>query len=256
LKESPLNRPRVVAVVQARCASERLPKKVLAPIAGVRVVEHVLRAVGAAERVDDVILATSVSPSNDELVSVVEDLGYRVFRGSEDDVLGRFVAALEGDDAEVVIRHTADDPLLDPAVIDTVVDAFLEGDADYTSNILQRSWPRGLDTEVFSRSTLHRADTETSDISDREHVTLWVRRHPDRYTLRNVEAPAAETWPELRLCIDTAQDKELLEAVFDALYEPGRILPIGEVVAWLRANPDVALLNAEVRQRKVFGKEY
>jgi len=247
---------RVVAIVQARCASERLPNKVLTPLAGLTVVEHVLRAVSAARLVDDVILATSDQRSNDGLARLVSDLGYRVFRGSENDVLGRFVGALTDDQADVVIRHTADDPLLDPAVIDLVIGTFLKGGCDYASNILERSWPRGLDTEVFARSALERSHSEASDAEYREHVTLYMRRHGDRFSLRNVQALAQDTWPELRLCIDTQEDKALLESVFAALYHPGHILRVGEVLQWLHAHPQVAMLNANVKQRQVFGKEY
>jgi len=243
-------------VVQARCASERLPNKVLTPLGDRTVVEHVLRAVSAARLVDEVILATSVEPSNDRLTSLVEALGYRVFRGAEDDVLGRFVGALAEDPADVVIRHTADDPLLDPGVIDVVVGAYLKGGCDYASNILQRSWPRGLDTEVVSRQALERAHRAAKEPEYREHVTLYIRRHGGEFRLRNVSALEQETWPDLRLCIDTAEDKALLEAVFAALHRPRRVLRVGEVIDWLRSHPHIARLNAEVRQRQVFGKAY
>lgn len=247
---------RVVGVIQARCGSQRLPEKVMAPLAGRPVVEHVVTAVRAATILDDVIVATTTEPADDELAALCERLGVRVFRGSEDDVLGRFLGALEGDPADVVVRHTADDPLLDPNIINSVVGHFLKGGCDYASNVIERTWPRGLDTEVVTRDALERSGTDTQEPQDREHVTMWVRRHPGEFTARNVPAPPSQTWPDLRLCIDTAEDQAMLERVFDALYEPGRILHIGAVVDWLRRHPEVAAINSDVEQKKVFGKTY
>jgi spore coat polysaccharide biosynthesis protein SpsF len=247
---------RVVALVQARCSSERLPGKVLLELAGRPVVEHVLRAARATVEIDDVILATTTRLEDDALAAFARDrLGVRTFRGSEDDVLGRFVGALEGHEADVVVRLTADNPLQDPAVTGAVVRRFLEGDCDYASNNGVRSWPRGLDCEVLSRELLERCAREAQRPEDREHVTFHVRTHPDRYTLANVLAPAAETWPQLRLSLDTAEDLALLRRVFDALHgDTARPLPIGAVIAWLREHPEVVALNAAVEQKPTLGR--
>ena len=245
---------RVVAVVQARCGSERLPGKVLLALAGRPVVEHVLRAAQATPSIDDVVLATTAGAADDALAAHAEQLGVRTFRGPEDDVLGRFVGALEGDDADVVVRLTADNPLLDPSVADAVVRRHLEGDCDYASNNGERSWPRGLDCEVLSRAALERSAREGLRPEDREHVTFHVRTHPGDFRLVNVRAPAAETWPQLRLSLDTAEDLALLERVFDALYnEHASPLAIGDVIAWLRDHPEVVALNAEIRQKPTLG---
>ena len=155
-----------------------------------------LRALRASEPVDDVVLATTTNAADDRLLPIAARLGMRTFRGSESDVLGRFVGALEGDDADVVVRITADDPLLDPAVTGAVVRRFEAGDCDYASNMVRRSWPRGLDTEVLSRELLERSEREGQRPEDREHVTFYVRTHPDSFRLANVSAPPHETWPE------------------------------------------------------------
>jgi spore coat polysaccharide biosynthesis protein SpsF len=247
---------RVMAIVQARCTSQRLPGKVMVRLGNDPVIVHVLRAIRGASRVHEVVLATTTNAADDILVEVAGKVGVRVFRGDEHDVLGRFVGAMDGSSAEVILRHTADDPLLDPSVIDTVVADFLRGGCDYGSNILERSWPRGLDTEAVSRDALLRMHREARDKDYREHVTLFARTHPDQYRLRNVSAPPGECWPELRLCIDTDEDRSLLEKIFENLYVPGRILKIGEVLTWLRANPDVARINSAVRQREVLGRVF
>jgi len=246
---------RVVAVVQARCSSERLPSKVLLPLGGRPVVEHVLRAVRASEPIDDVVLATTTNPADDRLEELAAELGVRAFRGSESDVLGRFVGALEGDGADAVVRVTADDPLLDPTVTAAVVRRFHAGDCDYASNIVVRSWPRGLDSEVLSREVLERSARDGQRPEDREHVTTYVRTNPDAFRLANVSAPPGETWPELRLCVDTAEDQALLERVFDALYDDGAAPPaVGTVIAWLRRHPEVVALNSEVQQKPTLGR--
>jgi len=220
------------------------------------VIVHVLRAIREASRVDELILATTTNAADDALADIGRRTGTRVFRGDEHDVLGRFVGALEGSSAELVLRHTADDPLLDPAVIDAVVADFLKGGRDYASNILERSWPRGLDTELVSMEALLRMHREALERDYREHVTLFARTHPKQYRLRNVSAPPGECWPDLRLCIDTEKDQALLEKIFENLYVPGRILSVGEVVGWLRANPDVARINSAVRQQTVLGRTF
>jgi spore coat polysaccharide biosynthesis protein SpsF len=218
------------------------------------VIEHVLLAIRAASLIDDVVLATTASPADDRLVGIGEALGIRVFRGSEADVLGRFIGALEDDPADIVVRHTADDPLLDPAVIDTVIGQYLKGGCDYASNIIERSWPRGLDTEVLSRNALIRSHREGKRSEDREHVTIYIRTHPDLFRLRNVKALPQETWPDLRLCLDTKEDQELLQQVFEALYIPGKILRIGTVIDWLQQHPEVTALNAGVIQKSTLGQ--
>lgn len=247
---------RIVAVVQARCGSERLLRKVLIPLAGRPVIEHVLSAIRAASLVDDIVLATTVSPADDALVEIAAELGIRVFRGSETDVLGRFIGALEGDLADIVVRHTADDPLLDPAIIDTVIGHYLRGGCDYASNIIERSWPRGLDTEVLSREALIRSHREAKRPEDYEHVTIYVRTHPDLFRLRNVKSLPQETWPDLRLCIDTIEDQALLEKIFEALYVPDKIIRVGTVIDWVKQHPGVIALNAGVSQKLTLGKVF
>jgi spore coat polysaccharide biosynthesis protein SpsF len=247
---------RIVAVVQARCVSERLPRKVLVPLAGRPVIEHVLLAIRAASLVDDIILATTALPADEVLVGIAAELGIRAFRGSEIDVLGRFVGALDGDSADIVVRHTADDPLLDPGIIDMVIGHYLRGGCDYASNMIERSWPRGLDTEVLSREALIRSYREANRPEDHEHVTIYLRTHPELFRLRNVKALPQETWPELRLCIDTIEDQALLEKVFEALYVPANIIRVGTVIGWLKQHPEVVALNADVSQKSTLGKVF
>ena len=245
---------RIVAVIQARCGSARLPGKVLLPLAGQPVLAHVVRAVRSASLVDDVIVATTVSPVDDDLVELARHLDVRLHRGPEQDVLQRFVDAVTGDSADVVVRHVADAPLVDPAIIDTVIGHYLRGGCDYAASMLERSWPRGVESEVISRQALEQSAREGARPEDREHVTVFVRSHPERFRLRNVRALPQETWPELRLTLDTEADYRLLQAVFDELHQPGGVIRIGRVIDWLRERPDLVSLNAHVEQKPVLGR--
>jgi len=247
---------RVCCVIQARCNSTRLPGKVLLPLGGKPVIEHVLGAVLSASLVDDVILATTVNEADGPLACIAQKLGVRLFRGSEQDVLGRFIAALAQDDAEAVVRITADDPLLDPRVIDKVIKSYLESQVDYASNILQRSWPRGMDTEVISREALERSNREAILREHREHVTIYVRTHADLFRQCNVMAPKDEVWPELRLCIDTREDYEMIQQIFMALPFETQRPNINEIIRWLRAHTEIANINAGIVQKSVFGRQF
>lgn len=245
---------KVVAVIQARTTSERLPQKVLANLKGKAVLEHVFLAVRSAVLVDEIILATTTNKEDDILTEIAASYNIPVVRGSEDDVLSRFAQAAEITDADTFIRFTADDPLLDPTVINTVVGYFLKNDYDYVSNIIDRSWPRGLDTEVFSRKALMRCIELGQATEHKEHVTLFIRMHPELFPQANVAALPEECLPEARLCIDTVEDYQLLQAIFDKFYQEGQIIKVVDVVRWLKENDNMMNLNASVIQKSVFGK--
>ena len=191
---------RVVAIVQARLGSTRLPGKVMREVAGKPLIGHMLDRLARCERLDQVVVAT---PDEDhELIAYVEERGVAIYRGAEHDVLSRYVGAAREQGAEVVVRLTADCPLIDPVLVDQVVEFFLTGSFDYASNTLERGFPRGMDVEVFSIEALERADAETSDPQEREHVTLYLYRHPDRFRTGHFE---------LRLTVDTPADFALVE---------------------------------------------
>jgi spore coat polysaccharide biosynthesis protein SpsF len=210
----------------------------------------------SASLIDEVILATTNLSTDDELATVGRSMGVAVFRGDERDVLSRFVEAIADRDADVVVRQVGDAPLVDPTVINTVIGHYLEGGCDYACNMLERSWPRGTECEVISRAALERSHRDGTRPEDREHVTVYVKTHEDQFRLRNVMAPPQENWPELRLTLDTADDYKLFQRIFDALYVPGQVLRIGQVVSWLREHPEVVELNAHVAQKAVLGRVF
>jgi len=243
---------RVVAIVQGRMGSTRLPGKVLKELAGRPMIEHVLERAAAIEGVDQVVLATSDRAMDDPLVDQVERQGLAgVFRGSEDDVLARYLGAAVAAGADAVVRVTADCPLLSPSVSARVVRALLESDApcDYVSNTLTRSYPRGLDTEAFSFAALAEAEAEATDPWDREHVTPFIWRQPKRFRLREVcdddSDRSAHRWT-----VDTPEDFELISRIYSELWRPSRpLFEYDEVIRCLDAHPDWVELNRHVQQK-------
>lgn len=236
---------RVVAVVQARTGSTRLPGKVLLPLAGRPVLGWVVRAALEAEGVDEVVVATSEAPGDDAVARLADELGVRTVRGSELDVLSRFTLARDVTGADAVVRLTADCPLLDPALISATVGAWrADPSLDYVATTLVRTLPRGLDVEVASSTALTAVDA-TATAHHRVHVTSALYATPGEFrTLGLVVTPAAN---DLRVTLDTPQDAELLAAVAEELGD--RPPAWRELVSLLRDRADLRALNADVRQK-------
>lgn len=238
---------RTVAIIQARMSSTRLPGKVLMDLAGTPVIDHVVQRSRAAKHIDEVAVATSVDASDDALAEHLEAAGVTVVRGSLDDVLSRYQGAASALDAETIVRITGDCPLIDPAVIDAVVSGFRrEPEVDYCSNTLRRTYPLGMDTEVFSRAALERACREAHSTIEREHVTPYLYQHPDLFSLRNVEAAAWANRPGLRMTLDDPRDLEMIRTLIGAA---GRDADLHELLTTLDRNPNIADMNANVAHR-------
>jgi len=248
--ERPVPRPapRVVAIVQARLGSTRLPGKVLLPLGAYPVLGHVMRRVARAASVDRVVLATTTHPADDPLIDLADREGWSVVRGSVEDVLDRYMTAARAHDADLVVRITSDCPLIDPEVVDEVVAASLDEAWDFTANTIEpRTYPRGLDTEVISRTALARAWAEDEEPAWREHVTPYLYRHPDRFRCRAVRSPtdhSAQRW-----VVDTSADYDLLQRIVGALDRDDASWR--EVLAVVEAHPEWRDLNRAVEQKVV-----
>lgn len=225
--------------------STRLPGKVLEDLGGMPVLEWVLRGCRAASLVDEVVVATSTDSRDDVVEQAARRLGVGVVRGSEDDVLDRFLLALDEHPADAVVRITADCPFVDPDLVDVVVGAWraVEG-LDYVSTVLVRTLPHGLDVELATAEALRRVGAAASD-HHRVHVTSGIYTAPDDFSVMGLcFTPDAS---DLRVTLDTPDDLRMLRAVVDAR---GTSLPSrAELVALLRSRPDLAAINAEVRQK-------
>lgn len=223
-------------------SSTRLPGKVLADLCGRPMLARVVERLRGAKLVDEVLVATSTSPADNVLADFCAAQGIQSFRGSEADVLDRFYQAAKEARAEVVVRLTADCPLLDPAVVDKTVAAFLAGDFDYVTNVLRYTYPDGLDTEVFSFAALERAWREAERPAEREHVTVFLRASGRFRIGPNVEHTPDLSRLQLRWTVDTPADLEFVRGVFTVLGE--RAFGLDDVLALLEKKPAMSQTTA------------
>ncbi len=204
-----------VAVIQARCGSTRFPRKVLAALQGRPMLAHIIERVGRATLVDKVVVATTDGPGDDEVASLALASGAQLTRGSEQDVLSRYVLAAREHQADVIVRITADCPLTDPEVVDAVIRARLDAGADYASNVEPPSYPEGYDCEVFTAACLARIEHEVTLEYEHEHVTVLVREHLEDFrTVRVVHEPDL-SW--IRLTVDVPADLVRVARLLDSL---------------------------------------
>lgn len=242
---------RIVATVQARMRSERLPNKVLLPILDrpnlVLMVERLQRV----PSVDAIVIATTDHESCDPIEALANDLGVGCFRGSEDDVLDRVLRASREADADLIVETTGDCPLIDPPTVEKVIQAFRGADVDYCSNILRRTYPRGLDTQVFPLSVLEEVARRTDDPADHEHVSLYIYEKPGRFRLLNVESGYGPEVADLRLTVDTPDDLTLVRTIYEELYPKKPDFVLADILALFERRPELADINRDIKQKSV-----
>ena len=245
---------KVVAIIQARMGSTRLPGKVLRMLGNATVLAHVVRRVQAAANVDAVIVATTESPKDDSIADAAMRLGASVFRGSEEDVLSRYYFAGKEVSADVVVRVTSDCPLLDPEVLRAMVDKFLalksEGATiDYLSNTLVRTYPRGLDVEVFTFEALEFAHENARTPAEREHVTPYIHHHSEKFGIHQHRSKVDLS--HYRWTLDTEDDFRLLKQVFDRLSGRQPYFATNDVLELIAKEPELSEVNAHVAQKTI-----
>ena len=236
----------VVAIIQARMGSTRLPGKVLQDVAGKSMLARVVRRVERARLVDQVVIATSTALGDEAIVAECERLGVESFRGDEQDVLDRYYRAAAHFRAPVVVRITSDCPLIEPEVVDEVIAAFRAARPDYASNTLERSYPRGLDTEVMSLEALARAWAEAPEPYHWIHVTPYFYQNPELFTLLSVRQARDDS--RQRWTVDTAGDLAFVRQVYERLGS-GDDVHWQDVLDLLEREPELMALNRDVQQK-------
>ena len=233
----------IVGVLQARMSSTRLPGKVLEPILDVPMIGRQVERLQRATGMDGLVVATSMDPGDDALADYVATLGVPVVRGSLDDVLARFVQAIDEHSIDTVVRLTADCPLASPAVIDAVIADFATGGADYVSNTLTPTYPDGVDVEVVRADVLRWVASNSDDPHEHEHVTLGVYRRPERFVVRNVAG--AEDLSDLRWTVDNPDDLAFVREVYARLYPGNPAFELADVLALLEREPGLSRTSAD-----------
>ncbi len=245
---------RVLAIVQARMGSMRLPGKMLMPIVDDKVaLELMLERVSRAKTLDRIVVATTTSSIDDRIVYLCERLGYEHFRGSEDDVLDRYYrTVLAFGPAQAIVRLTGDCPLHDPAVIDEVVNCFLDSEYEYVSNINPPTYPNGLDVEVLSFSVLERVWREAKLEFEREHVTVYVRNHLDIFKVSNVQYK--RDLSDKRWTLDYREDYEFIKHTYKELYKKNPLFGTEEILDLLAKHPELEEINRHIHRNDGYQK--
>ena len=225
------------ASIEARMTSSRLPGKVLMnAINNVSMLEFMINRIKLSKRLDDIVVATTINREDQPIVDLCDRLGVKYYRGSEEDVLQRVLFAHNELNSDIIVELTGDCQLIDYRIIDEVIDEYLENDYDYVSNCHVRSFPIGLDVEVFSRKLLEDISKEALDIEDREHVSLYIYKSGN-YSLKAVIADEDLFWPELRITLDDKGDYLFLREIISNFYPKNKFdFSAKEVIEYIKSN--------------------
>ncbi|MEW5766975.1 MAG: aminotransferase class III-fold pyridoxal phosphate-dependent enzyme [bacterium] len=240
------------AIVQARMGSTRLPGKIMKEIVGKPLLEHLVSRLKGSRLLDKIIVATTSLKEDEIVVELAEAIGIDAFAGSEADVLDRYYQAARKYRLDTVVRITGDCPLIDPKVVDKVIRHFKSDNFDYVSNVFKYTYPDGLDTEVFSFEALERAWREASQPSEREHVTPYIRKHPELFKLSNVENDI--NLFGMRWCVDEEKDLEFVREVYKNLYREGKIFYMEDILKLLKICPGLSQINEGIIRNEGYYK--
>lgn len=242
------NKKVVNAIVEARMGSTRLPGKTLLPIVGKTALGLLLERLRITKRVDNIIVATTVKPEDDAIERFCDENRIACFRGSSEDVLGRVYNASKKYKTDIIIEVTADCILLDPWLIDDCIEIFLNSKYDYLSNFIEQSYPPGIDVQIFTFGTLEEMNRLARDAKFREHVTLYILKHPEKYKMYNVTAPPDLYFPDWHLELDEPSDYELIKNIYESLYFKKPMFSTSDIIDLLKENPDWIAINKNVKR--------
>lgn len=233
---------KIIVTIEARMGSNRLPGKVLMETCGKPMLQHMIERLKRARRPHDVVVATTVNPLDDAIEELCRRIGCSYHRGSENDITDRLIRTAERHRADLIVQTTGDCPLHDPDVIDQGIEVYLSSRVDYVSNRLVRSFPTGLDTQVYAPSVLERVAARTTDANDREHGSYYIYTHPHEFTMKNFIAPDYHC-PEKRWCLDYPEDYRFFDAVYSRLYPAQPAFGTRDVLALLEREPALEEIN-------------
>jgi len=242
---------KIVATIEARMTSSRLPGKVLFDLQGKTVLGHIIERLRRSKYIDQVVVATTVNETDDPIIELCNQLDCKYYRGSEDDVLDRVLKTAQSVNGDIIVEITGDCPVIDWRHVDHLIELFYSDKYDYAANIIKRTFPRGFDTQVFPTKILEDVWKSTEDPKDREHVSFYIYTHPEKYLLGNWEAPKNIHHPELEITLDTKEDYELIKHIYDILYTKNNDFSAEDVVELLLSNEKLANIVASVNRKHV-----
>lgn len=241
---------KVVAIVQARMSSTRLPGKILKTVLHKPLLQYQMERLQRCKTLDQIVIATTTNECDDTIVAFCQQHNIAFYRGSEHDVLARYYEAATLYEADVVVRITSDCPVIDPSVVDKVVHTYVENPTyDYLSNTLLRSYPRGMDTSLMPYKTLAAIHAVATDPADREHVTKYAYDRPQQFVVGNVANDV--DYSEHRWTVDTIEDFEVVKILLEALYPSNKNFTMNDMVRYVEEHPNVQAINAHIEQKKV-----
>ncbi len=243
----------IAAIVQARLGSTRLPGKILKEINNKPMLWHVVNRLSHSKLIDKIIVATTDLAEDDQVQNFCEENNFLFYRGSSEDVLSRYYNTAKSFDAKIIVRITSDCPVIDFSIIDKMLKEFISGTRmeklDYLSNVLTRSFPRGLDTEIFTFTALEKAYNEAIQVYEREHVTPYIYNHPEIFTLRNFSYEKDYSFH--RWTVDTQEDFNLIENIYKSLYEKNKMFLFEDILKLFEEHPALIEINQNIQQKKL-----
>ncbi|WP_414733591.1 cytidylyltransferase domain-containing protein [Acetobacterium carbinolicum] len=242
---------KVICIVQARVGSSRLPGKVLKVICGKTVLQHVAERLRRVKNIDELIIATTELDADDQIIDECLKLNIKYFRGSEKNVLSRYYLAAKENQADIVVRVTSDCPLIDPKTVEKIIDCYLTNHNiyDYVSNTIDRTFPRGLDAEVFSFASLQRSFISASKEYEREHVTPYIYQHLDEFKIFQYKNKI--DYSDFRWTLDTEEDFQVIRIIYEALYEKKQEFDFADILDFVQKNEYINAINKDIRQKKL-----
>ena len=240
---------KIVATIEARMTSSRLPGKVLMPAGGVPMLKHLVTRLEAVTSIQEIVLATTNNKTDDPLVEFAKQENINYYRGSEDDVMLRVIEAAESVNADIVVEITGDCPIIDPQIVEQTIGMFKAHNADYVSNAHIRSYPDGMDTQVFRLETLKRSASMTDDSLDHEHVSLHIRNHHEIFSHVYLIAPPELHWPGLGLTLDEEDDYKLLKKIIEYFGKDNRLFSCLDTCRLLREKKEWIIINDHVQRK-------
>ncbi|MCR5205006.1 MAG: glycosyltransferase family protein [Lachnospiraceae bacterium] len=230
---------KIIATIEARMTSSRLPGKVLMESCGKPMLEHMIERLRRSKRLDDIVVATTTNSEDNLIVTLCEKLQCHYYRGSEDDVLDRVLKAAKRFDADVIVETTGDCPLIDWRQIDELIDIYKENDYDYVSNSTERTYPDGFDIRIFSTDALDIISKKDLTILDREHVSIYFPQHPQEFKCYNLLAESYENRPDIEVTLDEIGDFKLLDSIICGLSTINPDFSCRDVIEYIDENPEL-----------------